>query len=119
MGKTAGRVHKGQKARAGGFHKVGFEGGQMPLQRRLPKVGFISKKKSQSAHITVNQLRLLPADETIDVQSLKAVGLVGYRIKRVKIINTGELNCQPLIKGVAVTKSVFQRIISAGGKVEA
>ena len=90
LGKTAGRGHKGQKSRAGGFHKVGFEGGQMPLQRRLPKRGFKSHQLKFNAEITLADLQRLGADE-VDLLSLKAAGLVGDIVKSVKVIKTGEL----------------------------
>lgn len=118
-GKTAGRGHKGQKARAGGFHKVGFEGGQMPLQRRLPKVGFKSKQKAYKAHVTLSQLNALQAQEIIEVQSLVAAGVIGRRINKIKIINSGELTCKPALKGIKASKAALQTIIAAGGRVEA
>jgi len=118
-GKTAGRGHKGQKARAGGFHKVGFEGGQMPLQRRLPKVGFNSKQKACKAHITLDQLNALQGQEIIEVQTLRAAGVVGRRTDKVKIINSGELTCKPALKGIKASKAALQTIVAAGGRVEA
>lgn len=120
-GKTAGRGHKGQKARAGGYHKVGFEGGQMPLQRRLPKVGFISKRKAYSAYITLAQLNSvqLQVEECIEIQSLVALGMVGRQVSKVKVINTGELNVRPVLKGISVSKAAIEKILAAGGRVEA
>src|SRR5947199_10224837 len=96
-GKTAGRGHKGQKARAGGFHKVGFEGGQMPLQRRLPKRGFKSPLKKYAAEITLAELQRLDKDE-VDLLTLKAAGLVRELIKTVKVIKRGELKRKVLLK---------------------
>ena len=90
LGKTAGRGHKGQKSRAGGYHKVGFEGGQMPLQRRLPKRGFKSQSLQFNGEVTLASLELLGAAE-VDLLSLKAAGLVGQNVKNVKVIKTGEL----------------------------
>src|ERR1700716_1116427 len=90
LGKTAGRGHKGQKSRAGGYHKVGFEGGQMPLQRRLPKRGFKSHNLQFNGEVTLTQLELLGAAE-VDLLSLKAAKLVGQNVKNVKVIKTGEL----------------------------
>ena len=116
-GKTAGRGHKGQKARSGGFHKVGFEGGQMPLQRRLPKRGFASLSKRYSAEIRLYQIQVLSAD-TIDLAVLKSEGLVGHAIKKVKIINTGTLDRAVTIQGLGVTKGALAAIEAAGGKVE-
>jgi large subunit ribosomal protein L15 len=117
-GKTGGRGHKGQKARAGGFHKVGFEGGQMPLQRRLPKVGFASKQKAHTAHVTLTQLNAFESHDTIDVESLVAAGVIGRRVKRVKVVNTGELCFMPRLKGISASRTALQTIITAGGKVE-
>ena len=116
-GKTAGRGHKGQKARSGGFHKVGFEGGQMPLQRRLPKRGFASLTKRYSAEIRLYQIQVLSA-ETIDLAVLKSEGLVGHAIRKVKIINTGTLDRAVTIQGLGVTKGAQAAIEAAGGKVE-
>jgi large subunit ribosomal protein L15 len=116
-GKTAGRGHKGQKARSGGFHKVGFEGGQMPLQRRLPKRGFASLTKRYTAEIRLYQIQVLSA-ETIDLATLKSEGLVGHAIRKVKIINTGTLDRAVTIQGLGVTKGAQAAIEAAGGKVE-
>src|ERR1700741_3807237 len=91
LGKTAGRGHKGQKSRSGGYHKVGFEGGQMPLQRRLPKRGFKSAKLKFNAEVTLHELQTLGADE-VDLLTLKQAGLVGELVKNVKIIKSGELS---------------------------
>lgn len=117
LGKTGGRGHKGQKARSGGFHKVGFEGGQMPLQRRLPKRGFASRTSRYSEEVRLYQLDVMKVDE-IDLDTLKAEKIVGHEAKKVKIINTGELNRAITVKGLAVTKGAKAAIEAAGGKVE-
>jgi large subunit ribosomal protein L15 len=117
LGKTGGRGHKGQKSRSGGFHKVGFEGGQMPLQRRLPKRGFASRTARYNEEIRLYQLDEMSA-EVIDLQLLKSEGLVGHDTRKVKIINTGELGRAITIKGLAVTKGAKAVIEAAGGKVE-
>jgi large subunit ribosomal protein L15 len=117
LGKTGGRGHKGQKSRSGGFHKVGFEGGQMPLQRRLPKRGFASRTARYNAEIRLYQLDEMSA-EVIDLPLLKSEGLVGHDTRKVKIINTGELGRAITIKGLAVTKGAKAVIEAAGGKVE-
>jgi large subunit ribosomal protein L15 len=116
-GKTAGRGHKGQKARSGGYHKVGFEGGQMPLQRRLPKRGFSSRTARYNAEVRLYQLQVMKA-EVIDMDLLKSEGIVGHDTKKVKIINTGELDRAITVKGLAVTKGAQAVIEAAGGKVE-
>lgn len=117
LGKTGGRGHKGQKSRSGGFHKVGFEGGQMPLQRRLPKRGFASRTARYNEEIRLYQLDEMSA-EVIDLELLKSEGLVGHDTRKVKIINTGELGRAITIKGLAVTKGAKAVIEAAGGKVE-
>ena len=114
LGKTAGRGHKGQKSRAGGYHKVGFEGGQMPLQRRLPKRGFKSQSLKYSGQVTLTDLQRLDQDE-VDLVMLKAAGLVGQMIKHVKVINTGELSRKVVLKGIAATAGAKSAIESAGG----
>lgn len=119
LGKTSGRGHKGQKARAGGFHKVGFEGGQMPLQRRLPKIGFPSKKKSLSCHVTLAQLSSLTVQGAINVECLRGAGLIAREVKKVKVINSGVLESKLELKGISASKSALQRIILLGGFVEA
>ncbi len=116
LGKTAGRGHKGQKSRAGGYHKVGFEGGQMPLQRRLPKRGFKSHALKYNAEITLNDLQKLGMDE-VDVLTLKQAGLVGDMIKNVKVIKTGELSAKVVLKGVGATVGAKAAIEAAGGSV--
>ena len=116
LGKTAGRGHKGQKSRAGGFHKVGFEGGQMPLQRRLPKRGFKSASLKYNAEVTLSDLQGLGAEE-IDLLTLKAAKLVGELIKVVKVIKTGELTRKVVLKGVGATAGAKAAIEAAGGTV--
>jgi large subunit ribosomal protein L15 len=116
LGKTAGRGHKGQKSRAGGFHKVGFEGGQMPLQRRLPKRGFKSTTAQYNAEITLSDLQRLGADE-VDLLSLKQAGLVGDLAKVVKVIKTGELKKKVVLKGIGATAAAKAAIEAAGGAV--
>ena len=116
LGKTAGRGHKGQKSRAGGFHKVGFEGGQMPLQRRLPKRGFKSLTKAYNAEVTLTDLQRLGADE-VDVLTLKQAGLVGDMARVVKVIKSGELSKTVVLKGIGVTAGAKAAIEAAGGSV--
>jgi len=117
LGKTAGRGHKGQKSRSGGYHKVGFEGGQMPLQRRLPKRGFASRTARYNDEVRLYQIAVMKAD-VIDLETLKAEKIVGHDIKKVKIINTGTLERAVTVKGLAVTKGAQTAIEAAGGKVE-
>jgi large subunit ribosomal protein L15 len=114
LGKTAGRGHKGQKSRSGGFHKVGFEGGQMPLQRRLPKRGFTSLTKEFVGEVRLGELQALPVDE-IDLLALKQAGLVGELTKSVKIIATGEISRKIVVKGLLATKGARAAIEAAGG----
>ena len=116
LGKTAGRGHKGQKARSGGFHKVGFEGGQMPLQRRLPKRGFVSRSKNDTAEIRLSDLAKLPVAD-IDVLALKAAGLVPAPAKTVKVIKTGKLEKAVNLTGILATKGAKAAIEAAGGSV--
>jgi large subunit ribosomal protein L15 len=116
LGKTAGRGHKGQKSRAGGFHKVGFEGGQMPLARRLPKRGFKSAALKFRDEVTLRELELLGADE-VDLLTLKQAGLVGQLIKVVKVIKCGELTRKVTLKGIAATAGAKAAIEAAGGAV--
>ena len=118
LGKTCGRGHKGQKSRSGGFHKVGFEGGQMPLQRRLPKVGFNSRKKKYSAEVRLNELNRLDA-EIIDLNELIKADLVPAFTKTVKVIKSGELTRSLTVKGIKVTGGAKSAIETAGGKIEA
>jgi large subunit ribosomal protein L15 len=117
LGKTCGKGHKGQKARAGGFHKVGFEGGQMPLQRRLPKVGFRSRKKMLCAEVRLGELKKI-SDQPIDLQALKNANIVPQQIKRARIIDSGVLSGAVTILGLHVTKGARVKIEAAGGKVE-
>ncbi|MBH9554010.1 50S ribosomal protein L15 [Inhella gelatinilytica] len=116
LGKTAGRGHKGQKSRAGGFHKVGFEGGQMPLQRRLPKRGFKSVALKFAAEVTLADLQRIGAEE-IDLLILKAAGLVGELTKTVKVIKSGELSRKVALKGIGATAGAKAAIEAAGGTV--
>jgi large subunit ribosomal protein L15 len=116
LGKTAGRGHKGQKSRAGGFHKVGFEGGQMPLHRRLPKRGFKSASLKFNAEITLADLNTLAADE-IDLLTLKQAGLVPQLAKVVKVIKNGELSKKVVLKGIGATAGAKAAIEAAGGSL--
>ena len=118
LGKTAGRGHKGQKSRAGGYHKVGFEGGQMPLQRRLPKRGFKSPQLKYNGEITLADLEKLGADE-VDLLTLKAAGLIRQLIKHVKVIKSGALSRKVMLKGVGASAGAKAAIEAAGGSVEA
>jgi len=117
LGKTSGKGHKGQYARKGGYHKVGFEGGQMPLQRRLPKVGFRSHMKPSRAEVRLDALARVEA-EIIDIAALKAAGLVPLQTEKVKVILAGELKKKVTLKGVHATAGAKQAIEAAGGKVE-
>jgi large subunit ribosomal protein L15 len=116
LGKTAGRGHKGQKSRAGGYHKVGFEGGQMPLQRRLPKRGFKSLTAAFNGQIRLSDLQALPVDE-IDLLALKQAGLVAEQIKSVKVIAAGEISRKVTLKGLLATKGAKAAIEAAGGSL--
>lgn len=118
LGKTAGRGHKGQKSRAGGYHKVGFEGGQMPMQRRLPKRGFKSAQLKYNAEVNLTELQNLAVDE-IDMAVLKQAGLVGQLVKVVKVIKSGELTKKVTLKGVGATAGAKAAIEAAGGSVGA
>lgn len=117
LGKTAGRGHKGQKSRSGGFHKVGFEGGQMPLQRRLPKGGFKSRVGVFCDEIRLHELAAVAAD-VIDLDALKASGLVRSDVKTVKVILSGKIEKAVTTKGLRMTKGARAAIEAAGGKVE-
>ena len=117
VGKTCGRGHKGQHSRSGGYHKVGFEGGQMPLQRRVPKFGFISRKSLSRAEVRLHELAKVEADK-IDLAALKAANLITENIKHVKIILSGKLEKAVTIVGLPVTKGARAAIEAAGGKVE-
>ena len=116
LGKTAGRGHKGQKSRSGGYHKVGFEGGQMPLQRRLPKRGFKSHLKKFNAEVTLAALERLGADE-VDLLTLKQAGVVGELAKVVKVVKSGELTRKVVLKGIGATAGAKAAIEAAGGSV--
>ena len=116
LGKTAGRGHKGQKSRAGGYHKVGFEGGQMPLQRRLPKRGFKSRTGKYNAEVSLAALERLGASE-VDLLALKQAGLVGELIKAVKVIKSGELTKAVKLTGIGATAGAKAAIEAAGGSV--
>jgi large subunit ribosomal protein L15 len=117
LGKTCGRGHKGQKARSGGFHKVGFEGGQMPLQRRLPKIGFTSLISKYSAEVRLSELNRFNV-EFIDLKALIDANIVPVFTKKAKIIKSGELSKAVTIKGIKVTGGAKESIEAAGGKVE-
>jgi large subunit ribosomal protein L15 len=117
LGKTAGRGHKGQKARAGGFHKVGFEGGQMPLQRRLPKRGFVSPIKKDTAEVRLGDLQKLDV-EVIDLAALKAAGVVPHLARKAKVILSGEIQRKVTLKGISISKGALAAIEAAGGSAE-
>lgn len=116
LGKTAGRGHKGQKSRAGGFHKVGFEGGQMPMHRRLPKRGFVSLTKGDTGRVRLYELAAVGVDE-VDLLVLKQVGLVSASARGAKVYLTGEINKPIKLRGIAVTKGARAAIEAAGGTV--
>ena len=117
QGKTAGRGVKGQKSRAGGYHKVGFEGGQMPLQRRLPKRGFSSRVNRNAAEIRLGELAIVDGD-VIDLESLKEAGVIGNGIDRAKVILSGGIERAVTVRGLGVTKGARAAIEQAGGKIE-
>ena len=117
QGKTSGRGQKGQHARSGGYHKVGFEGGQMPLQRRLPKVGFNSRMARNTAELRLHELAI-PEDDVIDILSLKKARLVPSHANKVKVILSGKIEKAVKTKGLAVTKGARQAIEAAGGSIE-
>ena len=117
LGKTCGRGHKGQKSRSGGFHKVGFEGGQMPLQRRLPKVGFSARKSRYADELRLNELALVDAD-VIDLKALQEANLVSRNTRTVKVFASGKLDKAVTLKGIGVTKGARAAIEAAGGKIE-
>jgi len=116
LGKTAGRGHKGQKSRAGGFHKVGFEGGQMPMHRRLPKRGFVSLTKADTAHVRLSELAALGVEE-VDLLVLKQAGIISAAARAAKVYLAGELGKAVKLRGVAVTKGARAAIEAAGGSV--
>ena len=117
LGKTAGRGHKGQKARAGGFHKVGFEGGQMPLQRRLPKRGFVAIAIEESVEVRLGDLKKIEG-ETVDLASLKKAGVIAGGAKRAKIILAGKVERAFKVEGVRATKGARAAIEAAGGSIK-
>jgi len=117
LGKTCGRGHKGQKSRAGGYHKVGFEGGQMPLQRRLPKVGFGSRKSLSSAEVRLHELARVTAD-VIDLAALQQANVVARNVKRVRVFASGSIDKAVNLKGIQVTRGARAAIEAAGGRVE-
>ena len=116
LGKTCGRGHKGQRSRAGGYHKTGFEGGQMPLQRRLPKRGFRSSKALETAEVRLHELALVEAD-VVDLAALKNANIVSRAIKRVKVIASGELGKAVTVQGLSLTKGARSALETAGGKI--
>ena len=117
LGKTGGRGHKGQRSRSGGYHKVGFEGGQMPLQRRLPKIGFRSPKAGLTAEVRLHELAKVGAD-VVDLAALKKANLIPMRSQRAKVISSGKIEKAVTLKGVAVTAGARSAIEAAGGKIE-
>ena len=117
LGKTCGRGHKGQKSRSGGFHKVGFEGGQMPLQRRLPKVGFRSRKARYTAEVRLDELAKVAGD-VVDMNALWDADILPRTMKRAKVILSGEINRAVTVNGLRATKGARAAIEAAGGKVE-
>jgi large subunit ribosomal protein L15 len=118
QGKTCGRGVKGQRARKGGYHKVGFEGGQMPLQRRLPKIGFRSKLSPLVAEVRLNELALVPGG-VVDLDALKKAGVVPATAARARVMLSGEIKSAVTVRGLGVTKGARAAIEAAGGKVEA
>ena len=117
LGKTGGRGHKGQKSRSGGYHKVGFEGGQMPLQRRLPKMGFLARKSRFIDELRLNELALVSAD-VIDLDALKAANLISREVRSVKVFASGSIDKPVTLKGIRVTRGARTAIEAAGGKIE-
>ncbi len=117
LGKTAGRGHKGQSSRAGGFHKVGFEGGQMPLQRRLPKRGFVSLSRGDTAEVRLDEIQKMKVD-VIDLAALKKAGVVPAQSLNAKVILSGEINRKVALKGLRITKGARAAIEAAGGSIE-
>ncbi len=116
LGKTAGRGHKGQKSRSGGFHKVGFEGGQMPLQRRLPKRGFVSLTRDDTAQVRLSDLQNMPVD-TIDLLALKQAGVVAANALTAKVVLSGEIKRAVKLQGLLLTKGARAAVEAAGGSV--
>ena len=118
LGKTCGRGHKGQKSRAGGFHKTGFEGGQMPLQRRLPKRGFVSMTRGRNVEVRLSELARVPVEE-IDLLVLKQAGVVAADALAAKVVLSGAIDKKVVLKGVGATKGARAAIEAAGGSVSA
>ncbi len=118
LGKTGGRGHKGQHSRSGGFHKVGFEGGQMPLQRRLPKVGFVSQISLKTAEVTLSEIASKVPGNEVDLLALKAANVISGKIERAKIILSGSIDRAITVSGLGVTKGAREAIIAAGGSVK-
>jgi large subunit ribosomal protein L15 len=116
LGKTAGRGHKGQKSRSGGFHKVGFEGGQMPLQRRLPKRGFVSLTRDDTAQVLLSDLQKMPVD-TVDLLALKQAGVIPAAAISAKVVKSGELKRAVKLQGLLLTKGARAAVEAAGGSV--
>ena len=117
LGKTGGRGHKGQKSRSGGFHKIGFEGGQMPLQRRLPKVGFTSRVSRVTEEVRLSELALVEGD-SVDLAALKAAGVIKQSTLYAKVMLSGEISKAVTVSGIGVSKGARAAIEAAGGKVE-
>ena len=118
LGKTSGKGHKGQKARAGGYHKINFEGGQMPIQRRLPKMGFNSRLAKVTGEVNLTELAKLKNVEVIDIDTLKEAGLISKAIRDVKVILSGELTTAIKLKGLRITKGARKVIEGLGGSIE-
>lgn len=118
LGKTCGRGHKGQKSRAGGFHKVGFEGGQMPLQRRLPKRGFVSLTRARNVEVRLSELDKLPVDE-VDLLTLKQAGVIAADALSAKVVLSGSISRKVVLRGVGATQGAKAAIEAAGGSVAA
>jgi large subunit ribosomal protein L15 len=117
QGKTCGRGHKGQKSRSGGYHKIGFEGGQMPLQRRLPKIGFTSRKSRVTEELRLHELARVTGD-VVDLAALQQANLVSRTTRRVKIIASGSIDKAVTIKGIQVTRGARTAIEAVGGRIE-
>ncbi len=116
LGKTCGRGHNGQRSRSGGYHKVGFEGGQMPLQRRIPKFGFRSRKDLRTTEVRLHEIAKVAGD-TVDLQALRDAGVVRKNMARVKVIASGRIDRAVTVRGVKVTKGAREAIEAAGGRV--
>lgn len=117
FGKTGGRGHKGQKSRSGGFHKIGFEGGQMPLQRRLPKIGFSARKSASRDEIRLGELNKIDGD-VVSIETLRKAGLITARIRRAKLVLSGDVDRAFSVQGLGATKGARAAIEAAGGKIE-